>query len=269
VGVISAVAYASYIPSLLAVMGAEAPREAAQVATARWALSEAVRSLFSGAGTLAAVAGGVLASIGAVSVWRRHPLAFALLIVPGIVTAVTIVALGQPLRPRFFFFLSGAAAIFVGRGIGAAIEALAADRVVRRPSILMGGIVACTTALIALSVPALTQNYRLPKQDFDGAVRFLDHAEGQGAEITASGPACLPLETYYGRHWPCLKSVADWRALDTKPRHVLVVYTLVDYSEDPKLAETLRTNCPVVQRFAGTLGGGDIIVCEASRQGRP
>ncbi|MEQ1896959.1 MAG: hypothetical protein ABL971_06160 [Vicinamibacterales bacterium] len=38
-----------------------------------------------------------------------------MLMMPGVLTGLAIVALGQPIRPRFFF-LSGAAAIFVGAG---------------------------------------------------------------------------------------------------------------------------------------------------------
>jgi hypothetical protein len=45
------------------------------------------------------------------------------------------------------------------------------------------------------------------------------------------------------------------------PKAVLVVYTLVDYVEDPDLQQRLRTSCPVIERFAGTLRGGDIVIC--------
>jgi mannosyltransferase len=265
--VLSVAAYAPFASSVLTAMNAEAPRQAAKVATASWALAEAVRSLLSGAGVFAALAGGALALIGALSLYRRQPLAFALLTLPGVVTGVAIVALHQPLRPRFFFFLSGAAAIFVGRGIGAALDALAGTRVSGRPGVRMAAVVTCTVALVAMSVPALTQNYRLPKQDFDGAIRFLDGAEGQGAQVTSAGPACLPFETYYRKSWPCLRHPDDWRAISVQPHRVLVAYTLADYFEDPALADSLRATCVPVQRFAGTLGGGDIVVCEARRQG--
>jgi len=269
-GVLSAAAYAPFAVGLVAIMGTGPPSAAVEVATASWALGEALRSLLSGAGVPAALAGGVLAASGAVSLWRHQPLAFALLMMPGVVIGLAVVALGLPIRPRFFFFLSGAAAIFVGRGIGAAVGALAPVRLMGRPASLTAAIVACTLALVAVSAAALPRNYRVPKQDFDGAVRFLDVAEAQGARITASGLACLPLEIYYGKTgWQCLRSMDDWGAVRASATRVLVVYTLAEYIRDPKLIDSLRRDCPVVRRFAGTLGGGDLIVCEVPGEAAP
>jgi mannosyltransferase len=258
----SALAYAPFASSVLKWMNADDPREAAEVATASWAVSEAIRSMLSGSGVVAALAGGAIAAVGAISLWRRQPLAFALLTMPAAVTGVAIVGLGQPLRPRFFFFLSGAAAMFVGRGIGAIWGwILRADRsrAALTPTL---GVVACTSALVAASAVSLPRNYRLPKQDFDGAVRFLESWETRGALITSSGPACWPFTFYYGKAWKCLNDVDDWQAIGADPHRVFIAYTLSDHIEDPKLRLLVRSECPVVQTFPGTLGQGDILVCE-------
>jgi len=261
--VISVAIYLPYASGLTAVMvGSDAPREAAEVATASWALGEAVRSLLSGSGVLAALAGAALAGLGALSLLRRAPYITALLVMPAVVTLVAIVALGQPLRPRFFFFLSGAGAIFVGRGIGLAVAALAPPALRRSLTGVTTGVVVCTLLLVAASVPALGRNYALPKQDFDGAVRLLDAEEASGAVIAAAGPACLPFEQYYEKPWHCLTSASDWTALADPGRRAVVAYTLVDYVEDPQLRSRLVSDCSVLERFAGTLGGGDLVVCE-------
>lgn len=262
VAAVSALVYAPLMGDLLTVMNADAPRQAARVATASWALGELVRSL-SGTVAPAACATAAFAVIGGAIMCHRDPFGFALLIVPGLVTGFMIVALGQPLRPRFFFFLSGAVAVFAGRGIGVTAGAFAKVRFGGRPLSVAAGVVTCTLLLLIVSVPALAENYRLPKQDFDGAVRFLDAADREGAEIHAAGPACLPLEIYYGKvTWPCLTTGDDWRALGGSPSPTLVVYTLADHITDAWLGDRLRADCRVVQRFAGTLGGGDIVVCE-------
>ena len=268
VAVLSAAVYAPYLNALVAVMQAAAPRQAAAVATPGWALGEALRSLLSGAGLLAGVIAGGFAAIGAVSMYRRHPVIVALLVVPAVLTGMTIVALHQPLRPRFFFFLSGAAAMFIGRGIGVACEALLRRTATLRLDRLPAAIAAAAMLLIAISAAALPRNYRLPKQDFDSAVQFLTAAEAQGAQIAASGPACLPVAIYYGKmSWPCLNSVDDWRDLAGTDRRLLMVYTLPDYL-DPMVRNNLRANCPPVHVFEGTLGGGDIVVCEAGGRGQ-
>lgn len=269
-GALSAAAYAPYAAGLLAILGTDPPPGREAVATASWALGEALRSLLSGAGVPAALVGSVLAAFGAVSLWRRQPLAYALLMMPGVVTGLAVVAFGQPIRPRFFFFLSGAAAIFVGRGIGTAAQALAPARVMGWPASCTAATVACTLALVAVSAMALPLNYRVPKQDFAGALRFLGVAEAQGAQITASGMACLPLEIYYAKaEWRCLRSIDDWDAVRASARRVLVVHAVAGSVGDPKVADRLRRDCPVVRRFAGTLGGGDLIVCEVPQETVP
>lgn len=260
--VLSATAYAPVIGTVAAVINAEAPNRAAQVATASWALGETIRSLLSGAGVPAALAAAAFAVVGAVAVCRRQPLAFAMLTSPVVLTAVVMIALRQPVRPRFFFFVSGAAAIFVGRGIGAVVQTITPARTTGRPRAATAAVVMCVVALATLSAASLPRNYQIPKQDFDGAVRFLDAAELQGAEIVASGPACLPLAIYYDRKlWPCLTTISDWRDISQAGHRVLVAHTLTDYV-DPELRERLRVDCPTVQRFEGTLGGGDITVCQ-------
>lgn len=264
---LSVLEYAPFISSVLEKMTAEAPRKAAEVATASWALGETIRSVLVGAGVPAAIVGGVFAVAGGVSLWRRQPLAIALLIMPAVVTVAGIVVLGQPLRPRFLFFLSGAAAVFVGRGIGAAVEAATSFKVLSRDS-STAAIAACTLLLAAASAVALPYNYRVPKQDFDGAVRFLAVEETGGAEIVAAGPACLPFERYYGKTWRCLTTPDDWRRVQSTRSRVLVAYTLAEHIEDAALRSMVRSDCSPVHVFPGSLGQGDITVCEA-RKARP
>ena len=266
---LSALAYAPFARSLLAIAMADEHHDEAQFATAGWALSETIRSLISGVGAPAALVAGVCAVAGALSVWRRQPLATALLLVPGVVTGLVVAALGQPFRPRFFFFLSGAAALLVSRGIGVAVDAIASRAHRDNPSWRTAGIVGCTLVLVAASAAALPQNYQLPKQDFDGTVRYLEREEAKGAGIAAAAAACWPFEAFYGKTtWRCLEDDDDWRVLSALRERVLVAYTLPEYIQDATLRERLRADCPVVQRFRGSLGGGDIVVCEPGRSGR-
>ena len=269
-GLASALAYAPFVPGVIALMGLKTTQQAAGVATGGWAIGEALRGLLAGTGVPAALIGGAFAAIGALSVWRRRPLLFALLIAPAFVTAVTLIVLKQPLRPRFFFFLSAAAALFVGRGIGAVVEGIAGRRAGATPATKASGIVVCTGLLLSLSAVALPTNYRVPKQDFDNAVKLLDAAEAGGAHIAMAGPACLPLSTYYQKtNWTCVETLAGWRQMQAAGGRVLAVYTLADYIEDAALRSDLREHCPVVQRFPATLGGGEMTVCEGASGAAP
>jgi uncharacterized membrane protein len=254
---LSAIVYAPFVPALLSHLHAEAPRAAAQVATGSWAAAEAIRSLLAGAGVPGALLQGAVAIVGGFSLLRRAPLAVGLLLAPAIVTATVVVGLGQPLRPRFFFFLSGAGALFVGRGVGAVAAALRRRRPV--PAAVIGAV---TAVLIAASVVALPRNYRVPKQDFAGALVALDRAEAAGAHVATAGLACLPYDEYFGRHqWTCLKSADDLTRFAAGPGRSLVVYTLADYIDDAPLQDRLLHGCALEETFPGTLGGGDVVIC--------
>ena len=250
--------YAPYSSALLSHFGDEAPIQAAQVATGRWALREGLRNMLSGSGVLGAMAAGLAAVAGALSLRRTAPLAFALLVVPALVAGVAIAALGQPMRPRFFFFAAGAAAIFAGRGLGVLVAG-----VTRQSSPSVAGVVTAAAILIAASALALPRNYQVPKQDFEGAVRYLEGQSATGVVIGAAGPACWPIEHYYQKaDWPCLRSVRDLQTLLAVPGRLLVLHTLGDYIDDAGLRDRLRVACAEVRRFPGTLGGGDMIVCD-------
>ena len=263
-------AYVPFAADVLRAVNAPAPKQAAQVATAGWAASEALRALFEGAGGVATVVGVLLALVGGLSLLRRRPLETFVLAVPAVTTLGAMVLLGQPVRPRFFFFMAGAAALCVGRGLGviAAGVLRADDAQTRRQTTL---VVVATLLFVAVSVPALPRNYRVPKQDFDGAVAWLDARVREGAVAAVAPPACLPLREYYQRAWTCAEHEADLTQL-TASSDVLVLYTLPDYIGDAGLTTRLTTSCPAIATFPGTLGGGDIVVCRAAARtpgGRP
>jgi mannosyltransferase len=262
-GLISLIAYLPFIPGIVELMQRPDTKQAAEVATAGWALNEAIRNLLLGTGVLAALVGGAFAAVGALSLLRRQSLILAVLIVPAAVTGITLLVLGQPIRPRFFFFLSAAAAVFVGRGIGAIVDLLAprnlGPRRVELAVLIIG------SGLVSLSAVALPTAYRVPKQDFHNAVPRLVEEERAGATIVMAGPMCLPVQTYYLKQWTCLETVDDWRRAQELGKRVLVAWTLGDYIENPQLRREVREHCPVVARFPGTLGGGDITICEMPR----
>lgn len=257
--------YAPFASTLLSHFGGEdIPTQAAEVATGKWAVTEVLRNFLSGTGVIGSILTALAAAAGALSFLRRHTLWFALLVVPAIVAGVVIVVLGQPIRPRFFFFMAGAAAIFAGRGLG-----VIAATIARTPQPAASVVALVTAVVIAASAFALPRNYRIPKQDFDGAVRYLDEEVSAGVTaVAAAGPACFPIERYYARAgWTCLRSLTDLEVLLAVPGRVLVVHTLAEYIKEPALRDRIRTGCVEVHRLPGTLGGGDMVVCDPRSAG--
>jgi hypothetical protein len=255
--VMSVAVYAPFFSGLAAHFGEARPVDAAAVATGGWALSEALHSILTGAGVPAAVLGGLVAGVGAGSLLRRAPLETLLLVTPAVVTAAAIVMLGQPMRPRFFFFLSGAAAVFAGRGFGVMSEALRPRS--SRPAAAMVLSPAVVVALIA--APALIRNYRVPKQDFASVIVALEREEATGSRVAAVGPACFPLGSYYAKPWPCLQDATELRKFQAQSGRRVIVQTLSDYIAPSDLRSAIKQDCREVHRYPGTLGGGDIVIC--------
>ena len=63
----------------------------------------------------------------------------------------------------------------------------------------------------------------------------------------------------------CLKTTADLPPPSPAGR-VLVAYTLSDYIDNADVRDVLLNRCRPVRIFPGTLGGGDLTVCQPDRQ---
>jgi hypothetical protein len=172
---------------------------------------------------------------------------------------VVVILVHQPLRPRFFFFLAGPAAILAAHGVAMVAAAIAHRSAEDARPVTMAVL---TAGLLALAVVPLSRNFREPKQDFVGAIHVLEARQARGASIAAAGPACYPMARFYGhQEWPCLLEPGDFRqwAASGNP---LLVYTLGDYIDDVDLRQLVRTSCRPLETFPGTLGGGDVVICE-------
>ncbi|MEZ5498937.1 MAG: glycosyltransferase family 39 protein [Steroidobacteraceae bacterium] len=238
------------------------------VSTPHWALGEAYRVLQAGLGALGPAAGpAVLMALlvlmtGFISFVRRNALATALFTVPVLVTFAGALLARGTMYPRFFFFLAGFFVLLLVRGTLVIAMAVAAWLKWRwlRPSLaayLAAGL------MLAVSAASLVPLYRYPKQDFSGAMQFVDSVSRDQDRVVAVGTAARVYREYFGRNWPAAASDAELQGLRASGQRVWVVYTLAMYiaAEDPQLMRVLNEDCRQRQRFRGTLGGGDLYVC--------
>jgi mannosyltransferase len=234
----------------------------AGVATPTWAMVELVRGLRIGFGTLGPLALAALAAIGAISYWLRNRIAFALFVLPGLISGAVILLIGAAMRPRFFFPLLGLALIFVVRG------ALHAALIVAGPARAgaarrAGAAIVATMAVV--SALSLRYNYQHPKQDFEGALRYVEsHRQPDEAVVTA-GAAMFPYSSYYQTTWTPIEESAPIESLLAQRGRTWVVYSFPEYM-DAKLEAFLRDRCGDRQIFPGTVGGGDVVVCTTDRR---
>jgi hypothetical protein len=101
--------------------------------------------------------------------------------------------------------------------------------------------------------------YERPKQDFDGALRFIEANRIDNEPVLTAGLARYPYRQFYGRHWTEVQTRADLSRIGS-PRRAWLVYSFPEYM-DRGLVETIRRDCRPLHVFPGTLGGGEVIVC--------
>jgi uncharacterized membrane protein len=259
-----ALALLFYSPILLQVQQffLKGPSAMKAFSTPRWAFLETIRSLTVGLG-----AGGVLAaaaivvSCGAWSYFKQDRLVFALLTLPGILTLGSVAVRGT-MYPRFYFSLIGFAVMILVRGIFVIPRWIAAHLPGPPHSRLAPAMTAVFAAvfLIASSV-SLVRGYEFPKQDFDGAIRFVDAQSDGEAIVATSGAATYPLRQYYNKTWASAETTEQLDQLCSRGRTVWLIYTLPRYLP-PALLESIRSKFTVIRVFRGTVGDGDVSVAK-------
>jgi 4-amino-4-deoxy-L-arabinose transferase-like glycosyltransferase len=235
------------------------------LSTPGWALRETLRGLQLGFGSQLVVAlAALLVGCGLWGYWSENRLAFFLLVLPAVVTGLGVVGLLGKMYPRYLFLLAGFAILIVVRGtmvLGALVAKLgnfrrgaALGRAIGIGSMVLG---------IAASATSLGRVYRHPKQDFSGALRFVE-SERQGAEpVVTAGAAAWPIQRYYGRDWPQIKDIEQIESIRGQGRRVWLVYTFPTYIEDetPGLMDAIRQRFKTIRVFPGTLDHGEVFVC--------
>jgi len=244
------------------------PSQLRGVSTPRWAMVETVRVLVLGLGAGLAVVGGLVVAAGGVvglaglaSFWKRSRL-FVLLLVCAALATVAGAALARgTMYPRFFFFAIGPAILIAVRGAFASCEWIAArvGRTRAGDPIALAGI----GMVGALSAASLLFNYRYPKQDFEGAMRYVLAERQAGEAVVSAGLAADPYRMLYGQDWPNLSTVAEIDSVRAAHDRTWVLWTFPRYLERhaPGVDKLLHDECPEPRVFRGTVGGGDVLVC--------
>ena len=232
--------------------------------TPGWAAGEMLRGLRIGMGSvLGGLAAALMIGVGAASYLRRSPLVFALFVLPAIVTVVAALAAARPVFPRFLFFLIGFGVLLLVRGalvLGGLVHAR-----LRRPARAApspGGL-ALVTVLIVLSAGSLAFDYRYPKQDFGGALRFVERARAPSDVVVTAGPAMYPYREYFRMPWPGVSTLGELQAARATGHPVWVLYTMASHIRRPApdLWAVLQAECGIAAVFPATVAEGDVTVC--------
>jgi len=231
-----------------------------------WTFAEMARGIRLSPALLAAGAAGALVFIvGLVSYARTCRAVIAFLILPAAIGGSYVVAVGHHLWPRFFFFVAGFAVLIAVRGCRESsvrlLRAMGAS-----PGGQSRGAAAACAVMVAVSALSMRNVYG-PKQDYGGAMQFVESQRQEGDEVITVGLASWAYRNYFQPPWGAVESVAELEAIRSRVRRTWVVYTLepVLDSMHPELAHAIRRDFSRVRTFRGTLANGEILVLRAEK----
>jgi hypothetical protein len=191
---------------------------------------------------------------GLVSWWRRSPAVAAMLVVPVVVTAGLMFVVAHNLWPRFFFFAAGFAMMIAVRGVFVTVRA-----------VLPGANAVPATAALTLVILGSVLGVRRawgPKQDYEGAARYVTSVAGQNDAVVSVDLTAYPYTRYYDTAWPSVDNLQTREEIERRHRKTWLLYTLpIRLSAvHPDIWNRLQSRYDTAAVFPGTVGGGAVVV---------
>jgi len=231
-----------------------------------WSILETLRVLrigFSGYAVL--LCGGAMIAAGWISIVRRSPRTGLVMVLPGLMGAAYMLFSAHNFWPRFFFFLMGFGLLITIHG--ATVAANLAARLLparRRAVFAMRMVTVAASVLIVASAATVPRCYGLPKQDFIGARNYVESLRAPHDAIVTLGLAGHAYGKYYAPQWTVISTPEQLAELRRVHERILLVYTLeIELKAfHPELWRIVKADFEPVRVFPGTLGGGEVYVCE-------
>ena len=275
-GVLATLAlYAPVIPQLLTTYARQLQPEdlprasgsgqaVAEWKTVSWMLAEVVRGFGGASNAVGAAAALLLATalllLGAWLLWKRAPLLTASFAFHVPLTLGLLVVSGMRVWPRYFFIDLPFFILAVVAGTGAAARYLA--RRLGRDGLTGPLAAGATTLLLIGSSVLLAKNYRHPKQDFAGALDFIESHRKPGDRVGVVGLASVAYREYYRTDFEEIEDLAQLEALGRSAARAWVVYAFPTHARNryPQVVAALKQDYTLAKNFPGTLGDGDVVV---------
>lgn len=271
-GLLSLLLYAPVLPQLFArTLGEANPSIDWEWSSPLWLIREALHglSVATGLGLPGVAVGGLVVAAGFASYGRCNRYVLALMVLPSVVTAAALLAVGHNLWPRFFFFAIGFGFLLLVRGAMVCGEFGARHLGYQGPGRFQGGTV-LVALMLGVSAWSLPTAYRYPKQDFIGAMQLIDAERKQGDAVVTVGLTTLPYQRYYRRDWQSVENDTDLESVRSRNLRTWLLYTFPVYlkHKHPDIWNSIQTEFTTVRVFRGTLRGGEVYVCRTkSRAG--
>lgn len=233
-----------------------------------WLVAETVRGLSQGVpgGGFTLVGALVIALLGLRS-YARQSWAVAGTFVLGLgVTAVALLATKHNLWPRMFFFAAGFAVLIAVRGITEWARIFSFGQMQPLISKLTTAALAMACLMSAATVPTAW----LPKQDFEGALHYVERERAPGDAVATVDMTVMPYAEFFTAHWTAVDKVEALEALEASHPRTWIVYCTPTRmrAAQPEIWERLQRDYREAAVFWGTLGGSQVVVAVCERPAR-
>ena len=267
-GFLTLLLHAPVLPQMFSTIGGTQQSVVEEWKSPLWTILEIVKGLQIGfLGGVVALVALVVFGIGLISYMRTDPTVVQLLIISPLVGATITVGIGHHLWPRFFFFAMGFGALVAIRGsmiLGQLVAKLLTPGVSSRVSLYAG--TALCIGLILVSALSVTFAYG-PKQDYEGALAFVESTREPGDEVVAVGIAASIYEAFYDVTWKEVTSLKALDAIRSRSTRTWLLYTFppVLRSVSPDIMTSIERDFRTAREFPGTVASGTVFVCLADK----
>lgn len=263
---VSLLLYAPMTPGLFFFSRVTAVQRYAGPQLTRGFTQELIGGLQSAYGLIPLVALAALGLLGFVSLIRKSSFGAAALALPLAIGIGAVAVLHVEVHPRFFIYALPAGLITLVRGLAWGAEIFTTALRLREPiGFARWACLGIALIVAALQLVRLAPYYRVPKQDYSGALAFAEQNHKPNEPVVAVGLAAHAYTVYYAPWLPVARSVEDVEKLRESGHRVWLLYTLPGELRDrnPELLKYVQTNFQKIRLFPGTLGNGALVVCRA------
>ncbi len=260
-GLLTALLHGPVVSQMLGTIGGTEASVVSAWKNPLWTLLEIIKGLQVGFSSAVIVAGALfLFGAGLVSYWRNYKEVDILLLVPPLVGATVVIGAGHHLWPRFFFFSLGFAVLVVIRGAMVTGRLIGKIFKLTKTNSERIGTALCAGLIIvsALSVPFAYG----PKQDYNGALDFVQANREPGDSVVAVGLAAFVYDDFYKTDWESVSTFEKLNQIRTRSNRTWLVYTFkpVLESVNPDIGESIQRDYLLIRTFEGTVGAGAVYV---------
>lgn len=229
-----------------------------------WTFFEFVKAMkISFAGGMIAVTALAVFTVGLISYARTRPVVIGLFLIPILLCAAVVIGLRHHLWPRFFYFAFGFGALIGIRGTIVVTQAVARALKMTIQNASRAATAFCIV-LILISATSIRYVY-LPKQDFVGALHFVEANRKPGDAVVTVGLATIDYEDFFRTNWDEVETLKDLRSIRSRAERTWLLYIFPMHVEAvyPEIMNSIRKDFVVVKEFYGSVGAGTIFVCRS------